>query len=180
MEERPGRLVAEPELALQLHGRQPGGMSGHEVGGPEPYRQWPPRPMQGRARRQGGRPSARLALPQPPVRELEGGPRPASRTAKALWPPASGQVFPTRVVLPESGLELLQGLGKIGPAHLATRPMRSFGVNPIGTRALKTLCSPNYRFVSNLGHFEFPHYSLIEHFLIKLSFFLIYKEGFPF
>ena len=166
MEARPGRLVAEPELALPLHGRQPGGMSGHEVGGPEPYRQWQPRPMQGRARRQGGLPSARRALPQPPVRELEGGPLPASRTAKALWPPASGQVFPTRVVLPESGLELLQGLGKIGPAHLATRPMRSFGVNPIGTRALKTLCSPNYRFVSDLGHFEFPHYSLIEHFLI--------------
>ena len=58
-EARPGRLVAEPELALQLPGRQPGGLSGHEVGAPEPYRQWPPRPMQGRARRQGGLPSAR-------------------------------------------------------------------------------------------------------------------------
>jgi hypothetical protein len=67
-QERPGRLVAEPEPALQLHGRQPGGMNGHEVGGPEPHRQWQPRPMQGRARRQGGLPSARLALPQPPVR----------------------------------------------------------------------------------------------------------------
>ena len=142
MEERPGRLVAEPELALQLHGRQPGGMSGHEVGGPEPYRQWQPRPMQGRARRQGGLPSARLAWPQPPVRELEGGPLPASRTAKALWPSASGQVFPTRVVLPESGRKLLQGLGKIGPAPLATLPMGSFGVNPIGSRFVNQTTHP--------------------------------------
>lgn len=131
VQERPSRLVAEPELAVQLYGRQSGGMSGHQVGGPEPHPQRQPRPMQDRARRQGGLPAARLALPQPPVRQLERSPLPASRTAKALWPPASGQVRPARVVLPESGLELLQGLGKIETTHLATLPMGPFGVNPI-------------------------------------------------
>ena len=133
VQECPRRLVADPELALQLDRRQPRGMGGHEVGGPEPHRQRQPRPMQDRARRQRRLPFAHLALPQPPVRQLEGVSLPASRTAKALWPPASGQVLPTRVVVSESDLELLQRLGEIGPAHLPTLPMGAFGVNPISS-----------------------------------------------
>src|SRR6266849_3577908 len=46
-----------------------------------------------------------------------------------LW---TAQVLATRIVIPESDLELLQRLGKVGPAHLATLSMGAFGVNPIG------------------------------------------------
>src|SRR6266851_1010389 len=102
VQERPGCLVADLELALQLHRRQSGCMSGHEVGGPEPHRQRQPRPMQDRARRQRGLPSARLALPEPPLRQLEDFSLPALPTAKAVRPSASGQVLPTRIVIPES------------------------------------------------------------------------------
>jgi len=63
VQQRPGRLVTEPELALQLDRRQPGRMGRHEVGRPEPHRQWQPRPMQHCARRQGGLSAACLALP---------------------------------------------------------------------------------------------------------------------
>jgi hypothetical protein len=38
VQERPGRLVAEPELALQLHRRQPRSVGRHQVGRPEPNR----------------------------------------------------------------------------------------------------------------------------------------------
>ncbi len=134
VQERPGRLVADPELAPQLHRRQPGGMGGHQVGGPEPDRQRHPRPMQDRARRHRDLPATRLALPQPPVRQLEGCPRPAVRTAKPVGPSARGQVLPAPVLIPESRLEFLQGLGEIRPAHPTTLRMGAFGVNPIGRR----------------------------------------------
>src|SRR3989449_10299548 len=88
--------------------------------------------MQHRARRHRGLPPAPLALPQRPGRQLEGFRLPAAPTAKAVGPAAGGQVLPTRLVVPKSGLELLQGLGEIGSAHLTTLSMGAFGVNPIG------------------------------------------------
>src|SRR2546426_12668838 len=88
--------------------------------------------MQHRARRHRGLPPAPLALPQRPSRQLEGFRLPAPPTPKAVGPAAGGQVLPTRLVVPKSGLELLQGLGEIGSAHLTTLSMGAFGVNPIG------------------------------------------------
>ena len=71
VQERPGCLVGDPELALQLERRQARRVSGHQAGGPEPHRQWQPRSVQNRARRQGGLSSAGLALPKPPSRQLD-------------------------------------------------------------------------------------------------------------
>ena len=120
VQERPGRLVTDPELTLQLDRRQPGRMGRHEAGRPEPYRQRQPRTMQNRPRSQGGLPATRFALPQPPSRQLEDFCLPTSRTANSLWPPAGGQVLPTHVVVPEPSLELLQRPGKVRAPHLAT------------------------------------------------------------
>src|SRR2546427_11567922 len=92
--------------------------------------------MQPRPRRHRGLPPAPLALPQRPSRQLEGFRLPAPPTPKAVGPAAGGQVLPTRLVVPKSGLELLQGLGEIGSAHLTTLSMGAFGVNPIGIRDL--------------------------------------------
>src|SRR5213593_821619 len=92
--------------------------------------------MQHRARRHRGLPPAPLALPQRPSRQLEGFRLPAPPTPKAVGPAAGGQVLPTRLVVPKSGLELLQGLGEIGSAHLTTLSMGAFGVNPIGITAI--------------------------------------------
>ena len=134
VQERPGRLVADPELPLQLHRRQPGRMGRHQVRGPEPHRQRHPRPMQDRARRHRDLPATRLALPQPPLRQLEGCRRPAVRTAEPLRPSARRQVLPASVLVPESSLELLQRPGEIRSAHSATLRMGAFGVNPISSR----------------------------------------------
>jgi hypothetical protein len=131
VQERPGRLVAQPELALQLDRRQPRCVSGYQVRGPEPDRQRHPRPMQDRARRRRSLPIACLALPEPPARQLEGARRPAVPAAKPLGPPARRQVRSTPLVVPEPGLKLLQGLGEIRPAHPAILRMGVFGVNPI-------------------------------------------------
>src|SRR6266852_6143700 len=87
--------------------------------------------MQDRARRQGGLSATRLALPQPPVRQLERLSLPALPTAKAGWPSAGGKVALTSVVVPKSALELFQGLWEIGLAHPATLSVGAFGVNPI-------------------------------------------------
>src|SRR6266404_4651287 len=57
---------------------------------------------------------------------------PTPYTAKALRPPAGCQVRPTRLVVPELGLELLQRLREVGPTHVATLLMVAFGVNPVG------------------------------------------------
>ena len=133
VQERPGRLVADPELALQLDRRQPGGMGGHQLGGPEPDRQRHPGPMQDRAGRHRDLPATRLALPQPPLRQLEGPGWPALPTPKPLRPSARRQVLPAPLLIPESRLELLQGFGEIGPAHATTLRMVPFGVNPIGS-----------------------------------------------
>src|SRR2546426_12370616 len=92
--------------------------------------------MQPRARRHRGLPPAPLALPQRPSRQLEGFRLPAPPTPKAVGPAAGGQVLPTRLVVPKSGLELLQGLGEIRSAHLTTLSMGAFGVNPIGLTPL--------------------------------------------
>ncbi len=53
-------------------------------------------------------------------------------TAKSGRPSACRQVLATRLVVPESRLELLQRLRGIGPGHPAALPMGAFGVNPIG------------------------------------------------
>src|SRR3989442_12804585 len=129
----PGSLIADPKLAVQLHRRQPRGVSGHEVSRPEPHRQRQSRPMQHRARRHRGLPPAPLALPQRPSRQLEGFRLPAPPTPKAVGPAAGGQGLPTRLVVPKSGLELLQGLGEIGSAHLTPPSLAAFGGNPRGT-----------------------------------------------
>ena len=55
--------------------------------------------------------------------------RPASSLAKLL----DEYNWVTITIVPEPGLELLQGLGAIGPAHLARLRVGVFGVNPIGT-----------------------------------------------
>src|SRR3546814_6126830 len=68
-------------------------------------------------------PAAPLALPQPPARQLEGLGHPTVPAAKAVGPPARRQVLSTRVVIPELGLELLQRLGEIWPAHPTTLSM---------------------------------------------------------
>ena len=54
-------------------------------------------------------------------------------TPKPLRPSAPRQVLPAPLLIPESRLELLQGLGEIGPAHASTLRMGAFGVNPIGS-----------------------------------------------
>src|SRR2546427_1782389 len=98
--------------------------------------------MQPRPRRHRGLPPAPLALPQRPSRQLEGFRLPAPPTPKAVGPAAGGQVLPTRLVVPKSGLELLQGLGEIGSAHLTTLSMGAFGVNPIGISSVNRGCLP--------------------------------------
>src|SRR6516225_3086434 len=147
VQERPGRLVAQSELALQLHRRQPRCVSGHQVRGPKPDRQRHPRPMQDRARRHGRLPIACLALPQSPARQLEGARRSAVRAAKALGPAARRQVRSTPLVVRESGLKLFQRLGEIRPAHAAILRMGSFGINPIGSSQLISLCRTSRSFV---------------------------------
>src|SRR5207245_8336550 len=131
------------------------------VSRPDPHRQRQSRPMQHRARRHRGLPPAPLALPQRPGRQLEGVRLPAAPTAKAVGPPAGGQVLPTRLVVPKSGLELLQGLGEIGSAHLTTLSMGAFGVNPIGISCVtfsgKRRSTPSPRFATtSTGSFTRP------------------------
>jgi len=60
------------------------------------------------------------------------------QTAKPVGPSARRQVLPTSLVVPEPGLELLQRLGEIRPAHPATLSVGPFGVNPIGTTYFRT------------------------------------------
>ena len=133
VQECPGRLVADPELALQLDRRQPGGMGRHQISSPEPDRQRHPGPMQDGAGRPRDLPATRLALPQPPLRQLEGPGGPALATSKPLGPAARRQVLPAPLLIPESRLKLLQRLGEIGPTHSSTLRMGAFGVNPIGS-----------------------------------------------
>lgn len=130
----PRRLVAEAELALQLDRRQPWGMGAHQVSGPEPHGQWQPATMQHRPRRQRGLPPACLALPQPPLWQVERVRLPAARTAKSVRPSTCPQVLPTSLVVPESHLELFERLREIELAHGATLPMGAFGVNPISRK----------------------------------------------
>jgi hypothetical protein len=87
-----------------------------------------------------------LALPESSSRKLERLGVPASNTAIALGPPARRQVGPTSGLVSETPLELLQGLGEIGPTHARTLPVVVFGVNPIGRRPV----NPGFRSVSTL------------------------------
>src|SRR5712691_3383748 len=118
MEHRPGRFVApDPQLTLQLKRREARRMSRHQVGGPEPLRQWDPGSMQDGSCRHRGVPPARLAPPQQTPRQFERFSLLAPRTTKSVRPSRLSQVCAARLLVDEAPLELAQGPGEVWPRH---------------------------------------------------------------
>ena len=118
VEHRPRRLVPlQPELALQLQGRDPRRRRGHQVGGPEPQMQRRTGSVKHRARGHRDLIPAGRALPQQPPRQA------GCRLARATWapeslrPPRLKQVLPARVLIGKAALELDDRAREVRSSH---------------------------------------------------------------
>ncbi len=126
VQHHPGCLVtSQAKLALQEKRRDATFIRGHEVGRPEPSRQWRFRVMQNRPRRKGNLIPATSALPAPRFHDLVRTPVPAPRTNEAIRPAALSQIFLASLFGSEHRLELAQGFRKHWARHA---PILQLGV----------------------------------------------------
>ncbi len=137
----PGRLVAaDPQLTLQLHGRDPRVVGSHEVGGPEPELQRHPRAVHDRPRRHRRLRPAGLALPhaaaalqRPDVAAA------AAPTGEPVGPARGEQVLAAGVLVGEPRLEAHDRHGEVGPRHAAKLRPTPDGTNPVCTSHVTTV-----------------------------------------
>jgi hypothetical protein len=129
-----GLIAPDAQLALQLHGRDPGVMGGHQIGGPEPHLQRRARGVHHRRRRQRGLVPAGPALPQAPLRLLTGARASAAMTREAVRPARRAQVLATRVLVGEAPLELDDAAREVGARHPANLRTDPSGANRICRR----------------------------------------------
>jgi hypothetical protein len=131
VQHRPCCLVAaQPQLPLELQGREAGRLCRDQVGGPEPLRKRLPGSVQDGARGNRGLVPASLASPKQPRRQLEGFAVLAARTAEPLRPTASRQVVATRLFFAEELPKLVQR-PRILPGARPTLSLGVGGVNRI-------------------------------------------------
>ena len=143
VQHRPCCLVAaQPQLPLELQGREAGRLCRDQVGGPEPLRKRLPGSVQDGARGNRGFVPASLASPKQPRRQLEGFDVSAARTAEPLRPTAPRQVLATRLFVAEELPKLVQR-PRILPGARPTLSLGVGGVNRISRSQLNSvLCGP--------------------------------------
>src|SRR5665809_51769 len=143
LQDQPRRLVArEPELALQLLGRDPGVMGGDQIGGPEPGPQRGARSVHHRPGRDRGLQSAGRALPEVPALEHPGATPSATGADEALRPARRREVVEACGLSREAVLELHDRAREAWPSH-----RRTVGRVPDGTGYASVDYPPRTMFV---------------------------------
>jgi len=131
-----GLMAADPELALQLLGRDPRMKRRDQVRGPEPRPQRQPRPVHHGARGHRRLPPAGSANPQVPARLGTAIPAAAPGAGEPLRPARREQVGATRLLGAKPLLELQDRQRKARARH-PTKPRNDpDGANPVRTRPL--------------------------------------------
>ena len=121
LQDQPCRLVArEPELSLQLLGRDPGVMGGDQMGGPEQGAQRGAGSVHHRPGRDRGLKSAGRALPEVSAFEHPGATPSATGADKTLWPARRREVVEAGGVSREAVLELHDRAREAWPSHTRT------------------------------------------------------------
>jgi hypothetical protein len=121
LQDQPRRLIArEPELALQLSGRDPRMMGRDQIRRPEPQPQRRASPVHDRARRHRRLGMTDDALPQMTPLQHPRSPALAHRTNKAIRPPARRQILHTRRLRREPPPEIHDRTREVWPRHRRT------------------------------------------------------------